>query len=444
MKTKLPYTELEFTKSGTIHKPAKADAMLQWIKDERLSDLIIISHGWNNDMKEARKLYKDLIGFLVKELDQLPGGRKFGVLGVLWPSKRFTDDELKAGHPAAASLMKVSEKKKLLDRLKELEDSFDAPDSIKIMKEAQKAAKVLDFQNTQAANDFVKQMNALIKSIAAEKGEPEDAAASLLKKQNAKPLLVRLNKVDQEDLPKINGGVATVPLNVGRGSKGGAAGLIPVKAIVDGAKGLFHGARNLLNFVTYYQMKERAGKVGELGLKQIIERVKAKNPSMKVHLIGHSFGARLVTTAAATLENSSVNTLVLLQAAFSHYGFAENYTEGKDGLFRRAITNKKVTGPVIISHTHKDLAVGKAYAVASRIARQAGEFIGGPTDLYGGLGANGAQITPEAIDSFKLDSGTTYNFRNGVIYNLNADNCIGGHSEICNAEVARAVAKAIS
>ena len=67
-----------------------------------MTDLFIISHGWNNDPKEAHALYQELFTN-VKAQEQNVGttGRTFAVAGVIWPSKKFdvADDK-----PNAASL----------------------------------------------------------------------------------------------------------------------------------------------------------------------------------------------------------------------------------------------------------------------------------------------------------------------------------------------------
>ena len=63
--------------------------------------------------------------------------------------------------------------------------------------------------------------------------------------------------------------------------------------------------------------------------------------------------------------------------------------------------------------------------------------------MYGGMGANGAQITPEANNDFILSNQSNYKFAGGKVYNLKADNCIKDHSDICKKEVAFVVAKAI-
>lgn len=132
-----------------------------------------------------------------------------------------------------------------------------------------------------------------------------------------------------------------------------------------------------------------------------------------------------------------------MQAAFSHYGFAEKYDRNLDGLFRNTITNKFVAGPIVITHTRNDDAVGIAYALASRLAGQVASALGNKDDFYGGLGSNGAQKTPEAIDSLMLEMDGNYIFTPGGIFNLKADRFITGHSDICKPQVVKALIAAM-
>ena len=54
---------------------------------------------------------------------------------------------------------------------------------------------------------------------------------------------------------------------------------------------------NVLNFTTYYEMKARAGTVGKNGVGQLIDHLAPQVE--RIHLIGHSFGGRVVAAAAA-------------------------------------------------------------------------------------------------------------------------------------------------
>jgi pimeloyl-ACP methyl ester carboxylesterase len=194
-------------------------------------------------------------------------------------------------------------------------------------------------------------------------------------------------------------------------------------------------------------MKERAGVTGSTGVNQILSLIRAQNPKIKLHLIGHSFGGRLVTSAIAGSKDQppvKVDTLTLLQAAFSHYGFSVSYDGSNDGFFRKVVAGEFVAGPTLITCTENDLAVGKAYPLASLLAGQIAADLGDKNDKYGGIGRNGAQKTPEASDGTLLKVGGAYKFQAGKLYNLNADAVIKGHSDICHDEIAYALFKAIA
>jgi hypothetical protein len=139
-----------------------------------------------------------------------------------------------------------------------------------------------------------------------------------------------------------------------------------------------------------------------------------------------------------------VDSLVLLQAAFSHLGFAEDYEGSKDGLYRPMITGKAVKGPALITHTDNDRAVGLAYPLASRIARQVASGLGDKNDRYGGIGRNGAQKTPEAKNAVLLKAGDSYDLEQGGMYNLRSDDFISNHSDVTGPEVANALLAAIA
>src|SRR4029453_3742163 len=113
------------------------------------------------------------------------------------------------------------------------------------------------------------------------------------------------------------------------------------------------------------------------------------------HLVGHSFGARVV--AAASAQQTTAHSMMLLQGAFSHHGFAADYDgQGHNGLFRHTLTGPQLTGPLLVTPPANAQGVGLASALASRLAGQQAAGIGGPDDRYGGIGRNGALRTPEA------------------------------------------------
>jgi hypothetical protein len=244
--------------------------------------------------------------------------------------------------------------------------------------------------------------------------------------------------------PDSEGGAADIVSGPTSTDEGGAAGL------GDLLSGIKAGALKIVNYTTYYQMKERSGVVGRNGVNSLIRRIRAQFPNLKAHLIGHSFGGRLVTAATLGPDNQppiTIHTLTLLQAAFSHNGFAVNFDrDNTNGFFRGVIDAHQVIGPTIITCTKNDKAVGKTYPIASTLAFEDSAEIGDANDRFGGIGRNGAlvKLTREASDGALLATGSGYHFQNGKLFNLNADAVIKGHSDIFHDEIAYALLKAIS
>jgi hypothetical protein len=102
--------------------------------------------------------------------------------------------------------------------------------------------------------------------------------------------------------------------------------------------------------------------------------------------------------------------------------------------------DKRVAGPVLITHTKNDKAVGIAYPLASRIARDVASALGDENDPYGGIRRNGAQRTPEAkgLADVLKDVGEDYHFERHKVFNLRAATFIKDHGDVTGHQVAYA------
>ena len=375
----------------------------------KADDVLVLVHGWNNDMPAARRLYERLTDNVAAVRSQVPGaaGRKLGVVGVFWPSVKWADDDEVAGGGAGAGdaesdlVAEISERvqdpevaAKLTALVPQLETSADA------------RQQYLDLLRSQLPEDI--------------EGD-EDPPPESFVEGDAETAFERARNV---------GG-----LTGAAAAGGGGAGF--------SVSGMVKAARNLLNTTTYYTMRDRAGKVGGTGIAQLLEELHAAAPNARLNLAGHSFGARAVS-AAANATSAPVHAVALLQGAFSHYGFADDWDgKGADGLFRKVPA--RLSGPLVITHTKNDKAVGKAYAIASRLARQVAVDVGGPDDRYGGIGRNGALKTPEAgAAGVLLPVGGVYAFAAGRVSNLRADDFVSGHSAVSGKEVAYALLTAVT
>ena len=428
----IPYVEAQFDKNGTLQDQVTLPA--------GVTDLFVMSHGWNNNADDARGLYTRLFtNFIaVAQPGDLPG-RSFAILGVIWPSKQFDELVAAAGVPGDAqgsaalqahdegSLKALSEK---LDRMAEF---FTSPAEQQIIAEAKALLPDLE-EKTSARNAFVEKIRSLLDKGAANK---EDASASFFK-QSGDDLMNNL-KVDVDDLDddvKEASGAMSMGLGVGTVPKveGGAAGL---GALLSGFKA---AAMNVLNFTTYYEMKARAGTVGKNGVGPLIDKLAPQ--VQRIHLIGHSFGGRVVTSTAANSTTDKIRSMSLLQTAFSHNGFSLS----QGGFFRAVVDTHRVHGPILVTHTKNDKAVGVAYPLASRINGDKAAAFGDENDKFGGLGRNGTQKMESGEAEFGnlLPAGSTYSFQPSKFFNMEGSPFISGHSDICGKEIAHAIRVAIA
>jgi hypothetical protein len=443
------YFEVEFTAAGTVANRQQLDNLIHFLHESpSTTDLLVMSHGWNNDMNDARSLYLSFFGFLRRLLDNGKPvdvrNRKFTVLAILWPSKKFADADLipsnvnvsgSAGAAAGVTTRGEVPQDILVKKLSVFEAALANPDAAPQFEEARTLVPTLaNFPSKQRR--FVD----LIRSVLPQTTESitvEDASSAFFK-LDAIDLINRLSG----PMP-ITSAQSAGDLSAGAQSadQGSAAGL---GDILSGIKGSFI---HLLNYTTYYVMKDRAGTVGRTGVYQVLREVRDDFPTLKIHLMGHSFGGRLVTAATdGPIGKPSIRpeTMTLLQAAFSHNGFAHLFDGVHDGFFRAVVTGKKVVGPILITCSKQDSAVGIAYPIASLLSGVTAAALGDKNDPFGGIGRNGAQKTPESVDNELLPAPGQYSFTRGKLFNLNGDAIITGHGDICRDEIASAILQAIA
>jgi pimeloyl-ACP methyl ester carboxylesterase len=434
-----PYFEVQFKKKGKVNDQREVERLLDFLGEGSTSDLLVISHGWNNDLIEARNLYKELLERVRAEIDadRPPSirARRFAVLGILWPSKRFAEeDEIPSG--AASLAAPEPNSSELIAQIEELKGFFDSPDADSLLNEAQRLVPHL--QNDPAS---ALRFADVVRSLPAHDEMNGEDNSDRFFTISSRQLMDTMSRPDVAAPPEPGmGGAAGFDSGDGTGAES--------LGIKDFFGGIPAAARKVLNFTTYFQMKQRAGFVGKIGACETLKQIRLRAPNIKIHLVGHSFGGRLVTSAANALDGSPQtrpNTMILLQAAFSHNGFAQRFDGKRDGFFREVITKRKISGPIIITHSVKDRAVGLAYPIASKLSGDDSAGLGASDDRFGGIGRNGAQHTPEADNTSALGpSNCAYSFQAGRLYNLNADSVIQGHSDIRRPEVAHALLCAVA
>ena len=401
----LNYYELDFNADGTLSSGGGLPAAVQ---AGGIRDVFVLSHGWNSSADSARSLYQAMFTLLA---GMIPGrlGTSIAV-GIIWPSLLFPDDD-----PATAKAV-PSTGQQLAAAL--------APAFPQREQDIATLGQLLDQQPQDAA--MLEQFHSLASSLVTSPPlAPEDAGQQAT----------------------ITADTAAVFGNAAAMSKTPATN---AQGIPNPFTSLWNGAKEVLRSMSYYEMKNRAGVIGRNGLGPMIGELAAADPGIRIHLMGHSFGARLVAYSlsglpqAAAGANSPVKTLFLIQGAFSHFAFANPVPDilvsGPGALSAFA---GNVNGPLLSTFSAADRAVGWWYPAASMLAHQDAESVNDLTFQWGGMGHDGYQQSPAGLTVPLAAQGTEYRFQPGTFYRLDANAVIcadqspvsGAHSDIRHAQV---------
>jgi hypothetical protein len=432
----IPYVAARFDKDGAALNQQQVNV------PPGTTDVVVASHGWNNTEEQAEQLYSELFtNFTAVAPDQLQK-KKLAIVGVIWPSKKFTDvveaavaDQARGGGAGFGTSSEAADEtiKAKLDLIAQMFDSKAA----KNIQAAKDQLGKLD-SDPAARKKFVDELRSLLDPSAAHE---EDNSALFFKLDGA----VMLEKL-QTPTPLVSrgggGGAASLGAHLTATPGGGAAGLGDIFS------GIKAGAIRFLNYFTYYEMKKRAGTVGQNGVGPMIDRLAPK--VQRIHVVGHSFGGRVVTAASMASTTDKLQTMSLLQTAFSHNGFSRSM----NGFFRSVVDKQRVKGPIIVTYTPNDRAVGIAYPTASRLSGTVASAFGDKDDKFGGLGRNGAQKmeSREVVQGVNqlLAVGGSYAWQPGSFHNLESGKYIvdpkGGdaHGFVTGKEVAWAISRAIA
>ncbi|GGT26087.1 hypothetical protein GCM10010286_59270 [Streptomyces toxytricini] len=431
-----PYAELVFDAQGDADP-----AGLRAVAGIDATDLLVFAHGWNSDRPTSTRLfdrfYAPFPGLVGPQV-------RLGYAGVIWPSIRFPDEPIPDFEsliapeatdapvpvPAAGTALDAATRRALaefwpghgpqLDRMAELLSA--RPQPAEALAEFGRLVRQVAGVGGAGAGGAVRAAVEAGSSDAPERGVPAIFAEDV-----------------QEVCRTLADGLAAA-----------AAGpAVPALSAAGDPGALWDGAKELLRQAAYYEMKKRAGTVGERGLGPALAELAARRPGLRVHLIGHSFGGRVVAFSLRAVPSGArhVKSLTLLQGAFSHYAFADRlpHDTGRGGALRGL--QHRVDGPVVACHSKHDAALRVFYPLASRMAGDSAGLLGFDA-RWGAIGHDGVQAVPGAVRltlAAALRSGVPVS---GCV-SVDAASVVrrggppaGAHSDICHAELARVVVAA--
>lgn len=424
----IQYYLLAYDKNGVerqddpdaLNNGVLSERLKQELRDQPVTDVFFISHGWKGDVPAAKDQYTRWISAMLKCEDDRkkvrlvrPGFRPL-LVGLHWPSLPWGDEQLDV------SGMSFAPGEDPLAPL--IEDAAD---------------KIAD---TDAAKQALRTI-----FIAAE----EDISPQTLPQEavDAFKVLQHEAGLDAEGPGATPGSDAEEfdPEQYYQADKDDVVSF--------GLPGV-GGMLSVLRQLSFWKMKDRARKFGESGAGDLLRDLQglAAGRDVQFHLMGHSFGCIAMSAAVAGAGGNAplakpVDSLFLVQGALSLWAYCSDIpvAKGKAGYFHSIIRDSKVSGPIVTTQSEHDTAVGRLYPIAAGLKQQV-HYAPGELPKYGGLGAFGIRgpgVLIEDLDMLSEDG--SYSFNGGTSYNLESSHVIregggasGAHSDIDRPEVAHA------
>jgi hypothetical protein len=342
-----------------------------------VTDVFIFSHGWNSTFDTTARSYQKFIEGYIAQYAQfslaLPQAFRPALVGVIWPSISFLFPWEKgpkiAADPAAEEARKEEMLRLVVNNLQpeaaaELVDIIDG--RAELTEDAAKTAAdilIKGLRNTDPDNgSSPPEIDELLRTWAVLDGTLEGTDAL---------------RPDPDQYGGLEEDGVTAP---------NAAGSVRR-----------FDPRNGLRLGTLWLMKDRAGKVGALGVGPLVKHV-LDSTLARVHLVGHSFGARVVLSSlgfgpAATRR---AHSMLLLQPAVNRWCFADKVVgTDKRGGYHPVL--ERVELPIMTTYSKDDFPLCEVFHLGVR-----GSSLGEPkiaaigdTYRYGALGGYG----PLGIDT---------------------------------------------
>lgn len=416
--SEFPYYIIPFDKRGVCDGPQTRQHLIDSVRAGSYSDIFLFSHGWNNDWTVATKRYEEFInGYMAMRRQHnlpLPANYRPLLVGIFWPSTAMVFGEGEQGpqiagaDPAAVDARIAEERREIAELAAELP--------------AEKAGRFYELTQKSALTAAEALELADIAKVFYHDRDEELQLQSPITAKEIVTLWAAATPETDEDLDDF--GLA------GAGTAGGpqAAGLGDLLKKLD--------PRNIVRTLTVYQMKDRAGTVGALGVGPLLRELLAAGKA-RLHLIGHSYGGKVVLSATAFGPElpRKVESMLLLQPAVSHLCFAESIpANGLPGGYRPALA--RVNKPILTTFSAHDFPLTKTFHLALRREDDLGEAKiaagGDPPSKYAALGGFGPRHAGEQLLDIQ-DPGQPYQLgAAGWVLGLRGTRTIKGHGDISN------------
>jgi hypothetical protein len=406
-----------------------SDTVKQILKNEPITDVFFMSHGWKGDVPAAKEQYEKWTQSMLEceadrnKIRQLRPDFRPLLIGLHWPSLPWGDESLTASSTSFGTSDASPIESLIDDAADKLVDTERARDALKTIFEA-------------ALDDMA----------------PPKLSQSV----------VSAFKTLYDEAGLNAGGVSAAP---GFDADGFDPERIYQHSLADAASfGEVPGVGGILSVVrqlSFWTMKARARSFGESGGASLLRDLQSiaadRHKNIGFHLMGHSFGCIVVSATVAGADGNTplikpVDSLFLVQGALSIWSYCNDipYEPGNHGYFNAIACEGKVAGPIVTTQSDHDAAVRRLYPLGAGLKRQI-DFAPEELPKYGGVGTFGVQgpgIEIENMDMLPAD--VDYDFGGSRVYNLEGSVFInegkglsGAHSDIAKPAVAHAFWQAV-
>jgi hypothetical protein len=400
-----------------------------------VTDVFVFSHGWNTIFDTAVANYREFIaGYMqLRQKFSLPTPPDYRpvLVGVVWPSTTFVMPWEAGPEIAAAPDPKGPQAAQTEEMLDFVTSSLDEDADAEL-------TELIDGRTALDAEDAKRAAQIVLAALRPDR-DPDNGAAP----PSVDKLLEAWRRLD-------GGRAAPAPADADDfGTVGGVVGG-PAAGAPAGAPGEPRAAfdlgnldpRNLLRLGSLWKMKARAGTVGAFGVGPLIRHV-LENSDARLHLIGHSFGARVVLSALASdTPARPARSMLLLQPAVNRWCFADDVAgTGRSGGYRPVLD--RVEQPVLSTFSSHDVALRQFFQLALQGGHLGEPDIAalGDEELYGALGGYGpaglgtrADVQPPAVPDtqfYDLSGDRKVVAVDGGV-EVDGHPAINGHSDISN------------
>ncbi|EFO81854.1 hypothetical protein OSCT_0251 [Oscillochloris trichoides DG-6] len=409
----VPLYLIPFERNGTPTAPIARSEVLAAAASHTYSHIIIFSHGWNTDWQSALRLYQQFYRQMFDVAVEVAGMdcRSFRplLIGIFWPSVTLTAPWERAPDMANAG---------------GVVDTDLASDISDLLGSAGTEAITLLNTNAGLGREDLTSLATLLAPLYRASHTDEVLFASL----SGDSIIDLWQSVAALDTPL-------------RFDTYGFAQQQPLTPqMAGGISNLLLSPRVVVRATSVWCMKNRAAVVGSVGVAPLISDLRTAAPNVPIHLVGHSFGSKVMLAAlCADSLQQQVESALLLQPAVSSYCFA-NQVLGSSlpGGYRTAL--ERVRQPIWSTFSAHDKALAQFHIFLRRPEDRGELSIAGiapdPFTALGSVGAQGMQSGLSHVLPPRLGIGYPPYETTTRVVTVEAHQIISDHGDVTNPHTA--------